>query len=37
MTTEPALSFRAVPGPAFAAGCTVSTCLDVGGLSPPVR
>ncbi|MCM1973754.1 MULTISPECIES: hypothetical protein [Streptomyces] len=36
MTTEPALSFRAVPGPAFAAGCTVSTWLDVGGLSTPV-
>ncbi|APD18776.1 hypothetical protein SEA_RALEIGH_27 [Streptomyces phage Raleigh] len=36
MTTEPALSFRAVPGPGFAAGCTVSTWVDVGGLSTPV-
>lgn len=34
MTTE--LSFRAVPGPGFAAGCTVSTWVHTGALAEPV-
>jgi hypothetical protein len=34
--TDPALSFRAVPGPAFAAGCTVSTWVHAGALAEPV-
>ncbi|MEV7996539.1 hypothetical protein AB0O67_33030 [Streptomyces sp. NPDC086077] len=34
--TDPVLSFRAVPGPGFAAGCTVSTWVRAGGLAPPI-
>ncbi|MGW5096214.1 hypothetical protein ACWEQU_12865 [Streptomyces nodosus] len=34
MTTK--VSFRAVPGPGFAAGCSVSTWVHVGALAPPV-
>ncbi|MEU5136680.1 hypothetical protein [Streptomyces californicus] len=34
MTTE--VSFRAVPGPGFAAGCTVSTWVHAGALADPV-
>ncbi|MFE1203438.1 hypothetical protein ACFW5V_17275 [Streptomyces sp. NPDC058762] len=35
-TTDPALSFRAVPGPGFTAGCTVSTWLHAGALAPRI-
>ncbi|MBI0295696.1 hypothetical protein JBE04_14785 [Streptomyces sp. PRKS01-29] len=35
-TTDPVLSFRAVPGPGFAAGCTVSTWVHAGALAAPV-
>ncbi|MFJ1731456.1 hypothetical protein [Streptomyces sp. NPDC088254] len=34
--TDPVLSFRAVPGPGFVAGCTVSTWLHAGALAEPV-
>jgi hypothetical protein len=34
--TEPVLSFRAVPGPGFAAGCTVSTWVHAGALAEPI-
>ncbi|MGC0205209.1 hypothetical protein [Streptomyces levis] len=34
--TDPVLSFRAVPGPGFVAGCTVSTWLQTGALAEPV-
>lgn len=34
--TDSRLSFRAVPGPGFAAGCTVSTWVDTGTLAAPI-
>ncbi|MFJ3497367.1 hypothetical protein ACIPPJ_27755 [Streptomyces sp. NPDC086091] len=33
---DPALSFRAVPGPGFTVGCTVSTWVHSGEWDPPV-